>query len=82
MSLFRPTVGPPAKRHGMAIRWRGDSKVRKGQISRIDTIKHHNWSRIPMGKWQLHNESQEVSSFQASDQKRARKHNKNKTEIT
>ena len=29
MSLSRTTVCPPAKRHGMAIRWRGDGKVRK-----------------------------------------------------
>ena len=32
-----------------------ERKKERGQWSGIDTIKHHTWSRIPMGKWQLHN---------------------------
>ena len=30
-------------------------KLEREQRSEIDTIKHHTWPRIPMGKWQLHN---------------------------
>ena len=39
--------------------WKGNStrlkKQERRQRSGIDTIKHHTWFRIPMGKWQLHN---------------------------
>ena len=64
-----------------------------GQRSRFDTIKHHTWPMIPMiygkvttSQLDITNESQEVIPFPADDHKasinrRARKHNKNKTEI-
>ena len=30
------------------------------QRSGIDTIKHHTWPRIPMGKWQRHNKTSQT----------------------
>ena len=35
-------------------------KKESGQRSGIDTIKHHTWPKIPMGKWQLHNKTSQT----------------------
>ena len=86
MSLSRTTVCPPAKRHGMAIRWWGDSKVGKRAIMRNrynqapQLIEDTN-GKVTTSQLDITNDSQEVSPFPAGDHKasinkRARKHNK------
>ena len=74
MSLSGTTVGPPAKRHGMVIRWRGDSKVRKrakirNRYNQAPQLIQDTNGKVTTSQLDIKNESQEVSSFPAGDHK-------------
>ena len=74
MSLSRTTVCPPAKRHGMAIRWRGDSKVKKGanirnRYNQAPQLIQNTNGKVTTSQLDITNSSHKVSPFPAGDHK-------------